>query len=101
MKCFLSILTLSIFLLTACVPAVEFAENESTETDEKESRIAFVSQRDGQSDIYSMNPDGSDVTQITNDAAIDTYPVWSPDRSQLAYASYVESDFDIERSRFL
>ena len=29
------------------------------------SRIAFMSNRDGNPDIYTMNPDGSDAKQLT------------------------------------
>ena len=42
-------------------------------------RIAFESSRDGNLEIYSMNPDGSGQTNLTNDPAEDTDPVWSPD----------------------
>jgi hypothetical protein len=40
-------------------------------------KIAFTSQRDGNSEIYSMNADGSGVTRLTNDPAIDAGPAWS------------------------
>ncbi len=41
-------------------------------------RIAFVSFRHGNVDIYVMNVDGSDVVRITDDPAVDKDPVWSP-----------------------
>ena len=37
-------------------------------------RIAFVSDRDGDLDIYVMNPDGSDVTRLTDNSEPDRYP---------------------------
>jgi Tol biopolymer transport system component len=37
-----------------------------------------MSHRDGNWEIYVMDIDGSNVTNLTNNAADDTYPVWSP-----------------------
>jgi dipeptidyl aminopeptidase/acylaminoacyl peptidase len=42
------------------------------------SRIAFESDRDGNSEIYVMNADGSDQTRLTTDPAFDGFPDWSP-----------------------
>ena len=42
------------------------------------SRIAFVSERHGNDEIYVMNADGSGLTNLTNNAALDTNPAWSP-----------------------
>src|SRR5690348_14850117 len=43
------------------------------------SRIAFWSNRDGKSEIYVMNADGSDVRRLTNNLFDDYGPKWSPD----------------------
>ena len=51
------------------------------------SRIAFASTRDGNSEIYVVNPDGSALTRLTNHAAADIAPVWSPDKSKIAFAT--------------
>jgi uncharacterized repeat protein (TIGR01451 family) len=48
-------------------------------------KIAFSSNRDGDYDIYSMNPDGSGVTQLTNDPAADRRPAWSSDGLRIAF----------------
>ena len=50
-------------------------------------RIAFVSNREGNNDIYTMNQDGSDVTRVTMNPASDTSPTWSPDCTHIAFAS--------------
>ena len=51
------------------------------------TRIAFTSRRDGNDEIYVMNPDGSGQTRLTTDAAIDAAPTWSPDGQRLAFQS--------------
>ena len=51
------------------------------------SRVAFVSTASGNSDVWVQNVDGSDLRQLTNDAAADSWPVWSPDGEWLAYTS--------------
>ena len=42
-------------------------------------RIAFASDRDGDYDIYAMDPDGSNVVQLTNTPGPDINPAISPD----------------------
>jgi TolB protein len=43
------------------------------------SEIAFVSDRDGNDEIYKINADGSgSATRLTNDPATDAFPHWSP-----------------------
>ncbi|MFP4466164.1 MAG: TolB family protein, partial [Candidatus Goldiibacteriota bacterium] len=36
---------------------------------------------------YVMNADGSGQVRLTNDAASDMYPDWSPDGSKIAFTS--------------
>ena len=42
------------------------------------SKIAFVSDRDGDWEIYVMNADGSGQTNLTNNPEDDWAPAWSP-----------------------
>ena len=43
--------------------------------------IAFVSDRDGNNEIYVMNADGTGQVRLTNDPEIDGYPSWGPSGS--------------------
>jgi TolB protein len=40
--------------------------------------IAFVSDRDGNDEIYIMNADGTGQRRITHNEADDQQPAWSP-----------------------
>ena len=50
------------------------------------TRIAFTTWRDGDAEIYLMDPDGSNTTNITDDIAMFTgEPDWSPDGTQIVF----------------
>ncbi len=51
------------------------------------SRIVFESDRNGNSDIYVLNPDGTDVTRLTTSDSVDTRPSLSPDGSRITWQS--------------
>lgn len=56
-------------------------------------RLAFASNRPSSGDpgddseIYTMAPNGSDIQQLTDNAALDFAPSWSPDGSRLVFVS--------------
>ena len=52
-----------------------------------EPKISFTSTRDINGEIYSMDTDGSDETNLTNHVDSDSYSAWSPDGTQLAFVS--------------
>src|ERR671923_7810 len=67
-------------------------------------KIAFESQRDGNSEIYTMNAAGSGQTRLTNDAGkvadisldfVHADPAWSPDSKKIAFASTRDGDYEI------
>jgi TolB protein len=51
------------------------------------TKAVFMSRREGQWDIYSINVDGSDMQRLTTDEANDGLPTWSPDGHAIAFVS--------------
>ncbi len=51
------------------------------------SRIAFDSNRDGKTEIYVMNADGSNVKRLTSNLSDDLGPKWSPDGRKILFDS--------------
>ena len=60
-----------------------------------EQAIVFVSDRDGEPEIFTVRPDGSGVTQLTSNQAWDTDPAWSHDATRIAFSSSRDGDDDI------
>jgi dipeptidyl aminopeptidase/acylaminoacyl peptidase len=58
-------------------------------------RIAYTSRRDGNDEIYVMNADGSDRTNLSNNPAQDDLAAWSPDGSRIAFTSDRDGNWEI------
>ena len=52
-----------------------------------QERIAFESTRDGNWEIYTMAPDGTDHVRLTDDPALDSSPAISPQGRKIAFSS--------------
>jgi len=59
------------------------------------ARIVYTSNASGNDQLYIMNADGRNPTQLTSKGTHNWGAVWSPDGSQIAFASFRESDLDI------
>ncbi len=52
------------------------------------SKIIFVSNRDGNDELYMMDYDGNNQTRLTFNRIKDYMPAWSADGREIAYTSY-------------
>ena len=57
--------------------------------------LAVMSDRDGDFEIYVIDSDGSNVTQLTLNESRDGAPIWSPNGKQIAFNSELDGDWDI------
>ena len=93
-------LTLAAFALAALASTfggilVEDPSDSEAAHPGKPGLIAFDSRRNGSTDVYTMNQDGSGVTRLTGDhpddddveGVIDETPSWSADGETIAYTS--------------
>lgn len=59
------------------------------------SKVAFVREDDGNFDIWMVNRDGSNLTQLTHNEFGDFEPAFSPDGKRMAFASNRDSKGEV------
>lgn len=78
--------------VTPTLPEVVAPCLTNTPPDKTRARIAFTFYRDSNFDIFSVGADGSGLSRLTNNPAVDQQPDWSPDGSQIAFISFRGGD---------
>jgi Tol biopolymer transport system component len=58
-------------------------------------KIAFTSDRDGNDEIYVMNPDGSGQKRLTRSPGADVKPKWSPDGTRIFFTTNRYGNADV------
>ena len=58
-------------------------------------KITFVSEVDGDAEIYVIDPDSGEAVPLTDNHSSDTNPIWSPDGKYVAYVSDESGDLEI------
>jgi Tol biopolymer transport system component len=58
-------------------------------------RLAFDSYRTGNWDVFSVDADGSHLTQLTDSPGEDGFVDWAPDGNRIAFDSNRDGDFEI------
>ncbi|NDJ75364.1 MAG: hypothetical protein GYB65_03815 [Chloroflexi bacterium] len=59
------------------------------------ARIAFASDASGDMEIYTINTDGTGLTNLTENPATDESPTWAPDSGRLAFQSDRDGDTEL------
>src|SRR4029077_18574004 len=78
-------------LLSACqaerplAPRPDAPRFSSSASQGLNGTIVFHRERDGETDIYTKNADGSGVTQLTSNIGANFFPAWSPDGQTIAF----------------
>ncbi|MBW2713291.1 MAG: PD40 domain-containing protein, partial [Deltaproteobacteria bacterium] len=52
------------------------------------TEMAFISDRNGNREVYVMNADGSGLRQASRNGSVNSLPGWSPDGKSIYYSSY-------------
>ena len=80
---------------TNAVNITKTVNNEDPAWSPDGARIAFMTTRDGHSELYLMNPDGSNVVRLTYNIGFSVgHPAWSRDSARIAFNCQVVSGND-------
>src|SRR4051812_12543720 len=90
----MNVRSVTVLVLSAVVP-LALAGDALAAYPGAAGKIAFESTLTGNSEIFAVNADGSGATDLSNDAAADTDPTWSPDGTRIAFVRAGEGHTNI------
>lgn len=93
MKLFLKVLKTSVW--SAMILGLALAAKAEDTDFIKNHYLLFVSNRDGNKEVYRLDPSSGMSINITNNAAEDDGPDWSPIRKKVAFVSNRNGSYDI------
>jgi TolB protein len=85
------LLTTIIIGLVACT-----SEEDQVQVDREPPDLIFVRHTEDDSDIYGLRLSDMSTTQLTQTAADEEFPVWSPDGSRFAYLSLSDDAVEVK-----
>lgn len=89
-------MSIRFFVLFCCISFLLFNGGVTTSAKAPSTaKIVFTSNRDGNGEIYVMNPDGSQQVNLTKHPAADFDPVWSPTGEQILFNSNRDGEWDL------
>lgn len=82
---------------TADRRTVSVTPSQPTQPETTEGKIVFVSNRDGNAEIYAMDAEGGNQTRLTNNfgQVNEDFPAWSPDGTKIAFVSNRDGNEEI------
>lgn len=77
------------------IPSTPHATVESTPVGEEAGRIAFISEADGEQDIYVINSDGSNLVELAGDIPSKFNPAWTIDGTKVSFSTAAEKSANL------
>lgn len=83
-------------VISLCSVGCKSTLNSATETNPT-GVLSFLTTRDGNFEVYSMNADGKNVLNLTNNKSLDFWSSWSPTGKQILFYSNRDGNNEIYR----
>ena len=71
----------AVFLFSGCM------QRSQDDAPHYQGKLVFQSERAGNTDLYTINADGTGLNRLTTDPAFDGAPDWSPDGTKIVFIS--------------
>ncbi|MBD2326862.1 DPP IV N-terminal domain-containing protein [Alkalinema sp. FACHB-956] len=81
--------------LTRALPAQGLTANMDPAWSPDGRWIAFIAEHDNQVNLYLMDANGANLTQLTHGGGLKLFPTWSPDSRSIAYMSNQAGSHDL------